>query len=196
LPDSFKEQVSVPSGKIPTANAPAEKNVSADNNLFLDKMKAQTSGTMSRHVINPHGRAEQLGGSVFVKQDVGFEWIDFQSKAPTAEEFAIPHHGRGVGMHCGFAPVALDYCRGIGDVVKVAMREHQEIHAFARERRICPLRRIEENAASRRLVVKTIGVEHTAGEGFEPIHEKMVREMMPKFDFQSTVCKFFTSLIQ
>jgi hypothetical protein len=72
--------------------------------------------------------------------------------------------------------MALDYCRGVSDVVKVTMREHQEIQPFAREGRICPLRRVEKDAASWRLVVETIGVEHAAGKGFEPIHEKMVRE--------------------
>ena len=185
-----------PSGEIPTANALAEKNVAADNDLLIEKMKTQASGTMSRHVVNAHGRTEQFGGSVFVKQEVGCEGIDFQFESPTAKELAIAHHGCGFGMHCGLAPMALDDCRAVSDVVKVAMREHQEIHLFAREGGICPLRRVEKNAACRRLVVETIGVEHTAGKGFEPIHEKMVREMMSRFDFRQSVCKFFTFTIR
>ena len=151
---------------------------------------------MSRHVVNPNGGTEQFCGSVLVKQEIGCEGIDFQFKAPTAEELPIAHHRRGVRMHCGLAPMALDYCRGVSDVVKVAMREHQEIHPFAREGRICSLRRVEKDAASWRLVVETIGVEHTAGKGFEPIHEKMVREIMSKFDFRGSVCKVFMSPIQ
>jgi hypothetical protein len=195
-PDAFEEQVPVSAGKIPAANTPAEKNVPADNNLFIKKMEAQAPRAMSRHVINPYGCTEQFGGPVFVKQEIGCKGIDFQFKAPTAEELPIAHHRRGVGMHCGLAPMALDYGRGVSDVVKVTVREDQEIHSFAREGRICPLRRVEKNSAIRRLVVETIGVEHTAGKGFEPIHEKMVRELMSKFDFRSSVCKVFTSAIE
>ena len=195
-PDAFEEQVPIPAGEIPAANAPTEKHVSTDNNLFIEKMKAQASGAMSRHMVNLHGCTEQFGGSVFIKQEVGCEGIDFQFEAPTPEELPIAHHGHGVGMHCGLAPMALDYCRGVSDMVKVTMREHQEIHPFDGEGRICPLRCVEKNAAGWRLVVETICVEHTASEGFEPIHEKMVRGMMSKFDFQGSVCKVFTSPIE
>jgi hypothetical protein len=175
-PDPFEKQIPVSARQIPATHTAAEKNVSANNDLLFEKMKAQASGTMPRDVVNPHGRAQQVGGFVFVKHEIGRKRLNFQFKSQAAKKLPIPYHGRGVGMHCGLAAMALDYCRGIGDVVKVTMSEHQEIDPFARERRIRPLRRIEKNPASRGLVVETIGVEHASGKRFEPIHKKMVRE--------------------
>ena len=66
LPNAFQEQVSIPAGKIPAPDTSTEKNVSADNNLLIQKVKAQASWTMSRHVVNPHGRTEQFGGIAHV----------------------------------------------------------------------------------------------------------------------------------
>ncbi len=194
LPNAFQEQVSIPAGKIPAPDTSTEKNVSADNNLLIQKMKAQAPRAMSRHVVNLHGGAEQLGGLVFGEQEVGFERFDFQSEAPIAEKFTVSHHERGFGVHGGLATVAPDDRRGISDVVEVAVGQHQEMHRFASERGICSLRSVEKNAAGRCCIVETIGVKHAPGKGFEPIHEKMVREkVMSKFDFLSSVCKLFTS---
>jgi hypothetical protein len=174
--DSFEKQVPVSPGQIPAAHATPEKNVSADNNLLVEQMKAQASGTMPGHMVNPHGCAQQFGRFVFVKHEISPERLDFQFKSQATEKIPIPYHGRSVGMHCRLAAMPLDYCRGIGNVVKVAMSEHQQIDPFARERRIRPLGRVEKDRTGRGLVMETIGVEHTSGKRFEPIHKKMVRE--------------------
>jgi hypothetical protein len=172
--DAFDEQVSVASGKVPAANTLTEQDISAHNGFFVHEMYAETSRAVSRHVVDSHPCTEKLRGSVLVKQEVGVEGIDLQFESPAAEEFPIPHHGRGFGMHGCLTFMALNYCRGFSDMIKVAMRYYQKIHLLVREGRICPLRGVEEDAASRRLVIETIGVEHTARKGFEPIHEKMV----------------------
>jgi hypothetical protein len=93
--------------------------------------------------------------------------------------------------------MALNDCRSFSDMIKVAMRYYQEMHLLVCEGGICSLRGVEKDAASRRLIVEAIRVEHTARKAFEPIHEKMVREkMMCQFDFPASVCKFFTSTIR
>jgi hypothetical protein len=66
---------------------------------------------------------------------------------------------------------ALHYCRGIGDVVKVAMREHQA-DPFTRERAESAPAAHRREYRGRRLVVKTVGAEHTAGEGFDRFMRK------------------------
>jgi hypothetical protein len=176
--DAFEEQVSVASRKVPAANALPEKNVAGHNGFFIEEMYAETPRTVSRHVVDSHWCTEKFSGTLLVKQDVGFEWIDLEFEPKAAEELGIAHHRSGLGMHGCLAFLALNDCRGVSDVIKVAMRYYQEIDLLACEGRICPLRGVEKDAASRCLVVETIGVEHTARKGFEPIHEKMVREKM------------------
>jgi hypothetical protein len=174
-----------------------EKNVSAHNGFFTEEMYADTSGAVSGYVVDLHWCTEKFSRPFLIEQEVGCEWIDLEFESKVVEELGIPHHGRGLGMHACLAFMALNDCRRVGDVIKVAMRYDQEVHLLARKGRICPLRGVEEDAASRRLVIETIGVEHTARKGFEPIHKKMVREkMMWQFDFPAAVCKFFTSPIQ
>ena len=95
-------------------------------------------------------------------------------------------------MEGRLAAMAFDNRSAIDDVIEVAVREQEEIDPFACESVVGPLRSIEKNSARRRLIVKAIGVEHTAGKGFEPIHEKMVREMMSRFDFRGSLCKLLT----
>ena len=197
LADAFQEKVSFATGQIPAADALPEENVSTHNDSFIEQVDTNAAGTMSWHVVYFYRCTQKLGGSVLVKEKIGFERIDLQSKTPAAEEFRIRYHWCGLGMHCCLAFMALNDCRRLSDVIKVTMRYYQEMHLFACEGGICPLRGVEKDATSRRLVVKTIGVEHTSCKGFEPIHEKMVREkMMCQFDFPASVCKFFTSPIR
>jgi hypothetical protein len=92
-------------------------------------------------------------------------------------------------MKGSFAAMALDYRGSIDDMIKVSMGEQKEVDLFVRESGIGALRSVEKDAAQRRPVVKAISVEDTAGEAFEPIHEKMVREVMSRFDFRESVCK-------
>ena len=106
------------------------------------------------------------------------------------KKFWVADHRRGVGMKGSFAAMALDYRGSIDDMIKMSMGEQKELDLFVRESGIGALRSVEKDAALRRRVVKAIGVEDTAGEAFEPIHEKMVREVMSRFDFRESVCKF------
>lgn len=98
-------------------------------------------------------------------------------------------------MESGLAAMAFDNRSAIYDVIEVAMSEQQKIDPIVCESGVRPLRRVEKDSACRRLIVKAIGVEHTAGIGFEPIHEKMVREMMSRFDFRGSLCKLLTFTI-
>ena len=98
-------------------------------------------------------------------------------------------------MEGGLAAVALDYGSAIDDMIKMSVGKQQQLDRLAGESGISALRRIEKNSAFGSLVVEAIGVEYTAGEAFEPIHEKMVREMMSRFDFRESVCKFLTFTI-
>jgi hypothetical protein len=55
--------------------------------------------------------------------------------------------------------MAFDYCRAVRDVIKVTVREHQQIHPFAGEGGIGTLRWVEKDAPARCPVVKTVGIE-------------------------------------
>lgn len=194
LADAFQEKLSFASGKIPATDALPEKDVSAHENSFFEKVDTHAAGAMSRHVVDSHRSAEELGRSVLVNKIVRVERVNLEFKAPTPEKFLVSYHGGSLGMHRRLAFMALNDCRGVGDMVKVAMRYNQQAHLFACESRICSLRSVEKDAAFRRPVVEAIGVEHAARKGFEPIHKKMVREkMIWQFDFPTSVCKFFTS---
>jgi hypothetical protein len=139
--------------------------------------------------VNAHGHAEQFDRSVLLEEEVCGERLDFQSEPPLAEEVWVADHRRGVGMKGSFAAMALDYRGAIDDMIKVSMGEQQEVDLFVRESGIGALGSVEKDAALRPLVIKAVGVEDTASEAFEPIHEKMVREVMSRFDFRRSVCK-------
>ena len=146
---------------------------------------------MTRDQVNAHGEAEQFERSLLlVEEEVRRERLDFQSEPPLAEELRVADHRRGVGMKGSFTSMALDYRGSIDDMIKVSMGEQKEVDLFVREGGIGPLRSVEKDAALRCPIVKAIGVEDTAGEAFEPIHEKMVREVMSRFDFRGSVCNF------
>ena len=93
-------------------------------------------------------------------------------------------------MESGPAAVALDYGCAIDDMIEMAMGKQEQVDLLAGESRIGALWRIEKNSPLGSLVVEAIGVEYTASEAFEPIHEKMVREVMSRFDFRQSLCKF------
>jgi hypothetical protein len=197
LTDAFEKEVFFASGKIPAPDALPKENVSTHNNSFIEQVDTNAPGTVSWHVVYFYRCTQKLGGSVLVKEKISFERIDLQSKTPAAEELGIRYHWCGLGMHRCFAFMALNDCRRLGDMIKVTMRYCKELYLFACEGGVCSLGGVEKNATSRRLVVKAIGVKHTPCKGFEPIHEKMVREkMMWQFDFPASVCKFFTSSIR
>ena len=98
-------------------------------------------------------------------------------------------------MEGGLAAVALDYCCAIDDMIEMSVGKKEQVDRLVGESRTGALWRVEKNSAFRSLVVEAIGIEDTAGEAFEPIHEKMVREMMSRFDFRESVCKFLTFTI-
>jgi hypothetical protein len=197
VPDSVQERIFIASWKIPPANSLMEKNVADDDDLFIEKMNTEASGTMPRYVENADRRTEQLGGSVFIKEEVCVKGFGFQFEPPPAKELAIAHHRYGFWVHRRLTLMAFDDCRAVNDVVKVAMRDDQEVYFIGGEGGIRLLRCVEKDAAVWRLVVKTIRIEHATGERFEPIHEKMVREkMIPQFDFPDSVCKLFRSYIR
>ncbi len=195
-PNAVKERIFIASGKIPPANSLMEQNVTYDNDLLIEKMNTQASGTMPGYVVNADRRTEQVGGS-FIKQEVCVKSVGLQFEPPSAKELAITHHRYSFWVHRGLTVMAFDDCRAVNDVVKVAMRDDQEVYFIGCEGEICLLRCVEKDAAVRRLVMKTIGIEDATGKRFEPIHEKMVREkMIPQFDFPDSVCKLFKSYIR
>ncbi len=189
MPDARKEQVSVSSWEIPAPNSFAEEDIATNDNLLIKNMKAQASGAVAGDKVKAHGDAEQIDRSVLLEEEVCRERLDLQSETPLAEEVGVADHRRGVGMKGSFAAMALDYRGSIDDMIKVSMGEQKEIDLFVRESGIGALRSVEKDAAQRRPVVKAISVEDTAGEAFEPIHEKMVRDVMSRFDFRESVCK-------
>ena len=146
-------------------------------------------------MVNAHGRSEQFGRFAFVEKEIGGERFNFELKSPLPKKFRIVDHGGGIGMEGGLAAVALDYGCAIDDMIKMAVGKQEQVDLLARESRTGALWRIEKNSALGSLVVEAIGVEYTASEAFEPIHEKMVREMMSRFDFRESVCKFLTFTI-
>jgi ribosomal protein L19 len=195
LANAIEEEVLVSAGNVPPADTPSKKHVSTNDNLLIDKVKAQAPRAVARHMVDAQWRSEQFGLSILVEKEIGLEGIDFESESPVAEEVGVADHGGGGGVKGGFATVALDNRCSIDDMIEVSMGEHKQVDLFAGKCGIRTLRRIEKNSALRRLIVKAIGVEYTAGEAFEPIHEKMVREMMSRFDFRGAVCKLLRSSI-
>ena len=143
-------------------------------------------------MVDAQRRSEKFIGTLFIKKEICRERIDFQFEAPPAEEAGIADHCCRVGVEGGFASMSLDYRSSIDDMIEMSMGKQQQVDFFASESGIRPLRSVEKDSAVRRFIVKTIGVERTSGEAFEPIHEKMVREMMWRFDFQGSVCKLLT----
>ena len=93
-------------------------------------------------------------------------------------------------MEGSLAAMALDYGCTIGNMIEMSMGQQEQVDLLVGESKIRALGCVEKNSALRRLIVEAIGVEYTAGEAFEPIHEKMVREMMSRFDFRESLCKF------
>jgi hypothetical protein len=196
LADAIEEEVLVSLGKVPPADTLSKKHVSTNDNLLIDKVKAQASRTVARHMVDAQWRSEQFGLSILVEKEIGLKDIDFESESPVAEELGLADHGSGGRVEGGFAAVALDNRGSIYDMVKVSMGEQKQVDLCASKCGIRALRRVEKNSALRRLIIKAIGVEYTAGEAFEPIHEKMVREMMSRFDFPRSVCKFLAFSIR
>jgi hypothetical protein len=133
-----------------------------------------------------------LGGLPFIEKEIGGERFNFELKSPLPKKFRFVDHGGRIRMEGGLAAVALDYCCAIDDMIKMAMGKQEQVNPLVGESGTGALRRIEKNSAFGSLVVEAIGVEDTAGEAFEPIHEKMVREVMSRFDFPNSVCKFLT----
>jgi hypothetical protein len=195
LANAIEEEVLVPAGKVPSADTPSKKHVSTNDNLLIDKVKAQAPRTVTRHMVDTQWRSEQFTLSIFVEKEIGLEGIDFEFESQVAEEVGVADHGSGVGVEGGLAAVALDNRCSIDDMIEVSMGEQKQVDLFASKCGIRTLRRVEKNSALRRVIVKAISVEHTAGEAFEPIHEKMVREMMSRFDFRGAVCKLLTFII-
>lgn len=176
LSNSLQEQVFVTSREIPAPNALAEKNVSPNDCVFPQKMNTQAARTVTGNIVNTHGSAEQICGPIFVQQEVSLERLNLQLKSPSPKELAILHHGCGLRVHPGLAAMSLDDCCSVSHVIKMGVGDYQEIHFFLREGLICLLGSVEKDSASGSFVVETIRVEDAASEGFEPIHEKMVRE--------------------
>ena len=189
--DPAQEKVLVAKRKVPPTDTLAKERVSTDDNVFVQKVKAQAAGAVSRNMVNMQARAEEFDRA-FVEEEIRCERVDVQAESPVAKKVAVADHGDGVGMEGGFAAVALDYGGAVGDMIEVSMGEQQQVNLFASEGGVCALRSVEKNFALWRLIGKTIGVESTAGKGFEPIHEKMVREVMSRFDFRRSVCKLLT----
>jgi hypothetical protein len=192
LPDATKEEILVTSRKVPPADAFPEEHVSADDGLLFQKVKAQAPRTMARHMIDTHGGAEQLDRAILLEKEIGCERFDLQSESPIAKKFGIADHGSRGGVEGDFATVALDYRCSIDDMIEVSMGKQKQVNLFLSKSGICTLRSIEKDSALGRLVIKAVRIEHPAGEAFEPIHEKIVREMMSRFDFRESVCKLLT----
>lgn len=143
-------------------------------------------------MVDAHGGSKQFGRFAFVEKEIGGERFNFELKSPLPKKFRIVDHGGGIRMEGGLAAVVLDYSGAIDDMVEMAVGKQEQVDLLTGEGRTGALWRIEKNSAFGSLVVEAIGVEYTAGEAFEPIHEKMVREMMSRFDFRQSVCKFLT----
>jgi hypothetical protein len=189
LADATKEKIFVASRKVPPADAFPEEDVSADDGLLLKKVKAQAPRTVARHMIDAHRGAEQLDRAILVEKEIGYEGVDLQSESPIAKKFGIADHGGRGGVEGGFAVVALDYRCSIDDMIEVSMSKQKQVNLFLSKSGIRTLRSIEKDSAPRRFVIKAVRIEHPAGKAFEPIHEKIVREMMSRFDFRESVCK-------
>jgi hypothetical protein len=143
-------------------------------------------------MVDAHGRSEKFGGFALVEKEVRREGFNFELESPLAKKFRVVDHGGGLRMESGLAVVALDYGGAIDDMIEMSMGQQEQVDPLVGESRTGALWRIEKNSAFRSLVVEAIGVEDTSGEAFEPIHEKMVREVMSRFDFRESVCKFLT----
>ena len=146
-------------------------------------------------MVDAHGRSEQFSGPSLVDKEVRSERFDLELKSPLPKKLWIVDHGSSIRMKGGLAAVALDYCCAVDDMIKMSMGKQEQVDLLAGESRIGALWRIEKDSALWCVVVEAVGVEYTAGEAFEPIHEKMVREMMSRFDFRESVCKFLTFTI-
>jgi hypothetical protein len=171
-PDAVKERVPVSTWKVPSADTFAKKHVSPNDNLLIKKVKAQAPWTMAGYVVDAQSCSKKLSRSIFVEKEIRSERIDFQFESPAAEKATVADHRSRVGMKSGLAAMALDYRRSIGHVIEMSMGEEQQVDLFVGEGEIRPLRSVEKNSALRRLIVKTIGVEHTAGETFKTIHSE------------------------
>lgn len=146
-------------------------------------------------MVDTHGRSKKFGRFPFVEEEVGGEWFNLELESPLAKKFSIVDHRGGIRMESGLAAMTLDYCCAIDDMIEMSVGKQEQVDLLAGESRIGALWGIEKNSAFWSLVVEAIGVEDTPGEAFEPIHEKMVREMMSRFDFRESVCKFLTFTI-
>lgn len=64
---------------------------------------------------------------------------------------------------------------GIRHVVEMTVSDYQEVDMLPGKSTVRPLRSIKKDVPGRRFIKKTVGIQDSPGEGFEPIHGKLVR---------------------
>jgi len=166
-----EEQFTVATWQIPASDAALEEDIAADNHAAVGKVKTQTARAMTGHKEKAH---RSFGDAVFVslgEDEIGGDGLHIKAEAMAAKKCRIANHGRGVLVEANAAGVASLDGSGIGGVVEVPVREQKPVDFVSGKKLIRALRSIEEKVTAGGFEEKCVGIERSAGEELEVVHE-------------------------
>ncbi len=172
--NSLEQKLAIAAGQVPSPDAIPEEHITADQRLIVGHMEAQAPRTMAGNQEDPELRAQKIDGAAFIEKEIRLEWLDFQLEPPAPEKIRVRNHGRRVGMKGGLAAMPPDDCRCVGHMVEMTVGQEKQINAVSGKRLVRALRSIKEDVSPGGMMQKTVGVQHSAGKRFEPIHKKVV----------------------
>lgn len=191
LLDPGEEKFPIATGQVPAPHATLEEHISAHQCLRGWHIVAEAVRTVAGYVKELHFHAEDVLRVCFVEQEGRSEGLDFQLKAPAAEEIPISYHRSSLWMESDLTAVAANDGGRVRDMVKVSVGEQEQGNRGLGICLVCSLRGIEKDVPTGCGIEKTVGIEHSARKHFELIHRKRVLQNMSKFDFMAQLCKFF-----
>ncbi len=125
--DSGEEEVAVPSGQVPAADAAREEDIASENEVVFWEMKAEAAGAVARDFQDVEIEVLEGDGRGGFEGEPGLDGIDVPGEAEPAEELGVGDHGEGVWVVGDAAAVlALDF-GGVPDVVDVAVGEQEQV---------------------------------------------------------------------
>jgi hypothetical protein len=168
------QQRMVAPGKVRPADAPGEKDVASEEDIFGGGVKAEAPGTVAGDKKDGKGRTAKINVRCFIDQKVRLDRFSVEIEALVFEKIRICHQGETIFMVSNLAfgcPLELG---GINEVVRVTVGQEQQIESDSQVpdpiRR--PGRGIDQSISSWRLDQVGVGIENTANKSLKVEHSE------------------------
>ena len=172
--NTANQQRMVAAWKVCPADAPGEKDIAPEEDIFGGGVKAEAPGTVTGNEKNGKGQAAKFNARGFLDQKVRLDSFRFKIEALVFKKIRICHQGETIFVVSNLAfGCPLDLGR-VNEVVRVTVGQEQQIESDSQIpdpiRR--PGRSIDQSISSWRLDQVCVGVENTANKRLKVEHSE------------------------